>query len=171
MCDLVSIDMPERTDRGSGADGEKWAEWQMWQMNAGEADGGHPPSGERNKLLMVSRLAQNGSLKKIFVLPCAKMFVLLQPFSARWKTPEERCRSGRSGRSRKPLTSLLVPGFESLSLRKQCKEPKMICLWLYFFIRGYRASELLTSTIWPSVARMASGNSADAWSSMIWGSL
>ena len=40
MCDLVSIDMPERADRGSGADGEKWAEWQMWQMSAGEADGG-----------------------------------------------------------------------------------------------------------------------------------
>lgn len=99
--------------------------------------GEHPPSGERNKLLMVSRLAQNGSFKKIFVLPCAKMFVLLQPFSARWKTPEERCRSGRSGRSRKPLTSLLVPGFESLSLRKQCKEPKIICLWLYFFYTRY----------------------------------
>ena len=32
--------MPERADRGSGADGEKWAEWLMWQMNAGEADGG-----------------------------------------------------------------------------------------------------------------------------------
>ena len=32
--------MPERADRGSGADGEKWAEWQMWQMSAGEADGG-----------------------------------------------------------------------------------------------------------------------------------
>ena len=29
----------------------------------------------------------------------------------------ERCQSGRMGRSRKPLTSLLVPGFESLSLR------------------------------------------------------
>ena len=32
---------------------------------------------------------------------------------------QERCRSGRSGRSRKPLTSLLVPGFESLSLRRE----------------------------------------------------
>ena len=32
---------------------------------------------------------------------------------------QERCRSGRSGRSRKPLTSLLVPGFESLPLRKK----------------------------------------------------
>lgn len=31
--------------------------------------------------------------------------------------PEERCRSGRSGRSRKPLYPYGYPGFESLSLR------------------------------------------------------
>ncbi len=30
----------------------------------------------------------------------------------------ERCRSGRSGRSRKPLYKQLYPGFESLSLRQ-----------------------------------------------------
>ena len=30
----------------------------------------------------------------------------------------ERCRSGRTGRSRKPLTAFAVQGFESLSLRK-----------------------------------------------------
>ena len=33
----------------------------------------------------------------------------------------ERCRSGRSGRSRKPLTTFVVPGFESLSLRPHVK--------------------------------------------------
>ncbi len=32
--------------------------------------------------------------------------------------PEERCRSGRSGRSRKPLYPYGYPGFESLSFRK-----------------------------------------------------
>lgn len=31
--------------------------------------------------------------------------------------PEERCRSGRSGRSRKPLYPYGYPGFESLSFR------------------------------------------------------
>ena len=33
--------------------------------------------------------------------------------------PEERCRSGRSGRSRKPLYPYGYPGFESLSFRKK----------------------------------------------------
>lgn len=51
------------------------------------------------------------------------------------KTPEERCRSGRSGRSRKPLTSLLVPGFESLSLRKQRQEKDAKNSILFVFSR------------------------------------
>ncbi len=33
------------------------------------------------------------------------------------ETPAERCRSGRTGRSRKPLWVQAHPGFESLSLR------------------------------------------------------
>ena len=41
------------------------------------------------------------------------------PVNARSKTTDaERCRSGRTGRSRKPLTLCGVPGFESLSLRQ-----------------------------------------------------
>lgn len=32
--------------------------------------------------------------------------------------PKERCRSGRSGRSRKPLYPYGYPGFESLSFRE-----------------------------------------------------
>ena len=41
------------------------------------------------------------------------------PVHARSKTTDaERCRSGRTGRSRKPLTLCGVPGFESLSLRQ-----------------------------------------------------
>jgi hypothetical protein len=41
------------------------------------------------------------------------------PVHPRSKTTDaERCRSGRTGRSRKPLTLCGVPGFESLSLRQ-----------------------------------------------------
>ena len=35
---------------------------------------------------------------------------------------QERCRSGRTGRSRKPLTPFGVPGFESLPLRREKKQ-------------------------------------------------
>ena len=38
------------------------------------------------------------------------------------KSVKERCRSGRSGRSRKPLTAYAVPGFESLSFRHEIGE-------------------------------------------------
>ena len=37
----------------------------------------------------------------------------------------ERCRSGRTGRSRKPLWAQVHPGFESLSLRHLLKIPKI----------------------------------------------
>ena len=46
------------------------------------------------------------------------------------QTKLERCRSGRSGRSRKPLYPYGYPGFESLSFRK--KQP----LGLLFFVES-----------------------------------
>ena len=39
------------------------------------------------------------------------------PLTRATQTPAERCRSGRTGRSRKPLRVQALPGFESLSLR------------------------------------------------------
>ena len=42
---------------------------------------------------------------------------LKSQLNERSKTPAERCRSGRTGRSRKPLRVQAFPGFESLSLR------------------------------------------------------
>ena len=39
------------------------------------------------------------------------------PYLPHTQTPAERCRSGRTGRSRKPLSLYGDPGFESLSLR------------------------------------------------------
>lgn len=48
-------------------------------------------------------------------------------------TKKERCRSGRTGRSRKPLYPCGYPGFESLSLRnKGCKSKTCS---LYFILR------------------------------------
>ena len=41
----------------------------------------------------------------------------------------ERCRSGRTGRSRKPLTAFAVQGFESLSLRQNLES---WIVWLCF---------------------------------------
>ena len=49
----------------------------------------------------------------------AKRSLLLVRVGSNWahQTPAERCRSGRTGRSRKPLWVQAHPGFESLSLR------------------------------------------------------
>ena len=51
---------------------------------------------------------------------------LLMAANAWMKANEERCRSGRTGRSRKPLTAYAVPGFESLSFRKAKQEVKKL---------------------------------------------
>src|SRR6056297_3822191 len=48
------------------------------------------------------------------------------------QTPAERCRSGRTGRSRKPLILHGIPGFESLSLRHYPSDP----FFLYFIGLG-----------------------------------
>ncbi len=49
---------------------------------------------------------------------CASFEIRL---NAPHQTPAERCRSGRTGRSRKPLSLYGFPGFESLSLRHSSK--------------------------------------------------
>jgi hypothetical protein len=42
--------------------------------------------------------------------------------------PAERCRSGRTGRSRKPLWAQVHPGFESLSLRHTVSSSVRVCV-------------------------------------------
>lgn len=56
-------------------------------------------------------------------------------------TLKERCRSGRSGRSRKPLYPYGYPGFESLSFRNQSSQIRcksIICSGFNFiYIQKY----------------------------------
>ena len=53
----------------------------------------------------------------LIILPYQKKSLNLHPLSE--TTLLERCRSGRSGRSRKPLYPYGYPGFESLSFRNK----------------------------------------------------
>src|SRR5579875_2815134 len=67
-----------------------------------------------------------------------RLFASVQPFSPGacvlgqprlGEASLERCRSGRSGRSRKPLCAYAYPGFESLPLRHcsiHCDRPETI---------------------------------------------
>ena len=51
----------------------------------------------------------------------------------------ERCRSGRSGRTRNAVNGQLFRGFESLSLRKGHDSPNDLCLCRGFFMQiGHR---------------------------------
>ena len=61
----------------------------------------------------------------------------------------ERCRSGRSGRSRKPLYPYGYPGFESLSFRQQPSHLGWVVLFIAIFI--VIVSNLLTSTFLRSI--------------------
>ena len=58
-------------------------------------------------------------------------------------TLKERCRSGRSGRSRKPLYPYGYPGFESLSFRKKIKGCKSKILTAF-----YRKNRVSRKTRW-----------------------
>ena len=64
----------------------------------------------------------------------------------------ERCRSGRSGRSRKPLYKQLYPGFESLSLRhyKQEKAQKVPfgIVFGFFFMGGINLTPPATHLVY-----------------------
>ncbi len=73
---------------------------------------------------MTKNTQKNFQIKKNFVtLPLDKGSA-----PARGKRPatEERCRSGRSGRSRKPLYPYGYPGFESLSFRKKAASHRLV---------------------------------------------
>src|SRR6056297_1332094 len=71
----------------------------------------------RMRGLLLNALNFNVRINYVETMPKPLLSSPTKEFKRISQTPAERCRSGRTGRSRKPLILHGIPGFESLSLR------------------------------------------------------